>query len=137
MIKLTGTPVLTCVAPTEVTNGQEFPTRGANVGPPDSLSVPSSERQTPPKPETPVSPEEIRKTIPWLAHLMDRNEQIGALVQTLSSLAMVTLNATLPFLLEGASVTLSLISRINRIYRLQVSLTFKHFPPGVGLNSRS
>ena len=49
-----------------------------------------------------LSPEEIRKTIPWLGEMMDRNEQIGALVQTLSSLGMVTLNATLPFLLEGA-----------------------------------
>ncbi|RPD67028.1 DUF221-domain-containing protein [Lentinus tigrinus ALCF2SS1-7] len=48
-----------------------------------------------------LSPEEIRKTMPWLADLMDRNEHLGALMQTLSSLGMVTLNATLPFLLEG------------------------------------
>ncbi|KAH9943319.1 uncharacterized protein BXZ73DRAFT_40317 [Epithele typhae] len=48
-----------------------------------------------------LSPEEIRKTLPWLADLMDRNEHLGALMQTLSSLGMVTLNATLPFLLEG------------------------------------
>ncbi|KAI0720255.1 hypothetical protein C8T65DRAFT_633946 [Cerioporus squamosus] len=48
-----------------------------------------------------LSPEEIRKTMPWLADLMDRNERLGALMQTLSSLGMVTLNATLPFLLEG------------------------------------
>ncbi|KAI0750936.1 hypothetical protein C8Q80DRAFT_1154688 [Daedaleopsis nitida] len=48
-----------------------------------------------------LSPQEIRKTMPWLADWMDRNEQLGALVQTLSSLGMVTLNATLPFLLEG------------------------------------
>ena len=51
-----------------------------------------------------LSPEEIRKTMPWLADLMDRNEHLGALVQTLSSLGMVTLNATLPFLLEGLSL---------------------------------
>ncbi|TFK94670.1 DUF221-domain-containing protein [Polyporus arcularius HHB13444] len=48
-----------------------------------------------------LSPEEIRKTMPWLADLMDRHERLGALVQTLSSVGMVTLNATLPFLLEG------------------------------------
>lgn len=48
-----------------------------------------------------LSPEEIRKTMPWLADLMDRNEHLGALMQTFSSLGMVTLNATLPFLLEG------------------------------------
>ena len=48
-----------------------------------------------------LSPEEIRKTMPWLADLVDRNEHLGAMVQTLSSLGMVTLNATLPFLLEG------------------------------------
>ena len=48
-----------------------------------------------------LSPEEIRKTMPWLADLIDRNEHLGAMVQTLSSLGMVTLNATLPFLLEG------------------------------------
>ncbi|TBU46588.1 hypothetical protein BD309DRAFT_953693 [Dichomitus squalens] len=48
-----------------------------------------------------LSPEEIRKIIPWLGEMMDRNERIGALVQTLSSMGMVMLNATLPFLLEG------------------------------------
>ena len=55
---------------------------------------------------SPLSPEEIRKTMPWLADLMDRNEHLGALVQTLSSLGMVTLNASLPFLLEGEGVIL-------------------------------
>ena len=52
-----------------------------------------------------LSPEEIRKTLPWLADIMDKNEHIGALVQTLSSLGMVTLNAALPFLLEGQPLT--------------------------------
>ena len=52
-----------------------------------------------------LSPEEIRKTMPWLADLVERNEHLGAMVQTLSSLGMVTLNATLPFLLEGENGT--------------------------------
>ncbi|OBZ76812.1 Calcium permeable stress-gated cation channel 1 [Grifola frondosa] len=49
-----------------------------------------------------LSYKEIKRTMPWLAKLVDRNEQIRAIVQnSLPSVAMITLNATLPFLLEG------------------------------------
>ncbi|KAG9047641.1 hypothetical protein FS837_001834 [Tulasnella sp. UAMH 9824] len=49
-----------------------------------------------------LSYEEIRKVMPWLAELIDKNELVRSLVQTfLPSLAVITLNATLPFLLEA------------------------------------
>ncbi|KAG8891448.1 hypothetical protein FRC01_014695, partial [Tulasnella sp. 417] len=49
-----------------------------------------------------LSYEEIKKVMPWLAELIDKNELIRSLVQTfLPSLAVITLNATLPFLLEA------------------------------------
>ena len=49
-----------------------------------------------------LSYEEIKKTMPWLAEIIDSNEQIRAIVQnSLPSVAMITLNALLPFLLEG------------------------------------
>lgn len=49
-----------------------------------------------------LSYQEIKKTMPWLAELIDSNEQIRAIVQnSLPSVAMITLNALLPFLLEG------------------------------------
>jgi calcium permeable stress-gated cation channel len=45
---------------------------------------------------------EIQKVMPWLARLIDRNANIRAVVQnSLPSVAMVSLNACLPFLLEG------------------------------------
>jgi hypothetical protein len=49
-----------------------------------------------------LSYKEIKKTLPWLAKLIDSNETIRAVVQnSLPSLGMVILNAALPFLLEG------------------------------------
>lgn len=49
-----------------------------------------------------LSYEEIKKTLPWLAGLIDKNDKIQALVQnSLPSVAMITLNALLPFALEG------------------------------------
>ena len=49
-----------------------------------------------------LSYKEINKTMPWLAKLIDRNDKIRAIVQnSLPSVAMITLNAFLPFLLEG------------------------------------
>ncbi|KAL1741606.1 hypothetical protein HDZ31DRAFT_45065 [Schizophyllum fasciatum] len=49
-----------------------------------------------------LSYKEIKKTIPWLARLIDRNETIEAIVQnSLPSAAIITLNALLPFLLEA------------------------------------
>ncbi|KAG9019505.1 hypothetical protein FRB90_001166 [Tulasnella sp. 427] len=49
-----------------------------------------------------LSYEEIRRVMPWLADLIDKNDIIRSLIQTfLPSLAVITLNATLPFLLEA------------------------------------
>ncbi|KAJ7595897.1 hypothetical protein C8J56DRAFT_852889 [Mycena floridula] len=49
-----------------------------------------------------LSYNEIKKVLPWLARLIDRNEKIQAIVQnTLPSMAMIGLNACLPFALEG------------------------------------
>jgi hypothetical protein len=49
-----------------------------------------------------LSYKEIKKTMPWLGQLIDSNERIRAIVQnSLPSVAMITLNALLPFLLEG------------------------------------
>lgn len=49
-----------------------------------------------------LSYEEIKKTMPWLGRLIDSNEQIRAIVQNvLPSVAMISLNALLPFLFEG------------------------------------
>ncbi|KAF7792184.1 hypothetical protein EIP86_003215 [Pleurotus ostreatoroseus] len=49
-----------------------------------------------------LSYKEIKKTWPALARLIDSNEQIRAIVQnSLPSVAMISLNACLPFLLEG------------------------------------
>lgn len=49
-----------------------------------------------------LSYNEIKKVMPWLARLIDSNDRIRALVQnTLPSMAMIILNACLPFALEG------------------------------------
>lgn len=54
-----------------------------------------------------LSYEEIKKTMPWLGRLIDQNVQIRAIVQnSLPSVAVITLNACLPFLLEGAFVSI-------------------------------
>jgi len=49
-----------------------------------------------------LSYKEIKKTMPWLGRIIDSNERIRAIVQnSLPSVAMISLNALLPFLLEG------------------------------------
>ena len=49
-----------------------------------------------------LSYKEIKKTMPWLGSLIDSNEQVRAIVQnSLPSVAMISLNALLPFILEG------------------------------------
>ncbi|KAI0290933.1 DUF221-domain-containing protein [Multifurca ochricompacta] len=49
-----------------------------------------------------LSYKEIKKTMPWIGRLIDRNEKIRAIVQnSLPSVAMITLNALLPFVLEA------------------------------------
>jgi len=49
-----------------------------------------------------LSYKEIKKVWPWLGRLIDSNDKIRAIVQnSLPSVAMITLNALLPFILEG------------------------------------
>jgi hypothetical protein len=49
-----------------------------------------------------LSYKEIKKAMPWLGQIIDRNDKIRAIVQnSLPSAAMITLNALLPFILEG------------------------------------
>lgn len=49
-----------------------------------------------------LSYKEIKKVMPWLGRLIDSNENIRAIVQnSLPSVAVITLNAFLPFVLEG------------------------------------
>lgn len=49
-----------------------------------------------------LSYKEIKKAMPWLGELIDSNVQVRAIVQnSLPSLAMITLNTLLPFILEG------------------------------------
>ncbi|KAG9311311.1 hypothetical protein JVU11DRAFT_8399 [Chiua virens] len=49
-----------------------------------------------------LSYKEIKKVMPWLGEIIDSNDQIRAIVQnSLPSVAMITLNALLPFILEG------------------------------------
>lgn len=49
-----------------------------------------------------LSYKEIKKSMPWLGTLIDSNEKVRAIVQnSLPSVAMITLNALLPFMLEG------------------------------------
>ncbi|KAF6743962.1 hypothetical protein DFP72DRAFT_931006, partial [Ephemerocybe angulata] len=49
-----------------------------------------------------LSYNEIKRAMPWLGRLIDSNEQIRAVVQnSLPSVAMITLNALLPFMLEA------------------------------------
>ena len=49
-----------------------------------------------------LSYKEIKKAMPWLGRLIDKNARIRAVVQnSLPSVAMISLNAMLPFVLEG------------------------------------
>lgn len=49
-----------------------------------------------------LSYKEIKKVMPWLGIIIDSNVKIRAIVQnSLPSVAMITLNALLPFILEG------------------------------------
>ncbi|KAI6026538.1 hypothetical protein BKA83DRAFT_4244721 [Pisolithus microcarpus] len=53
-----------------------------------------------------LSYKEIKKVMPWLGQLIDTNDKIRAIVQnSLPSVAIVTLNALLPFILEGLTYT--------------------------------
>lgn len=53
-----------------------------------------------------LSYKEIKKVMPWLGVIIDSNDNIRAIVQnSLPSVAMITLNALLPFILEGEVTT--------------------------------
>jgi len=61
-----------------------------------------------------LSYKEIKKTMPWLGRLIDSNDQVRAIVQnSLPSAAMITLNAVLPFILEGMFSSLNAGSFTN------------------------
>ncbi|KAG6844854.1 hypothetical protein H0H87_003097 [Tephrocybe sp. NHM501043] len=63
-----------------------------------------------------LSYEEIKRTMPWLGSLIDQNAQIRAIVQnSLPSVAVITLNACLPFLLEGQTNAIALPVHISDI----------------------
>lgn len=70
-----------------------------------------------------LSYSEIKKVMPWLGALIDRNEKIRAIVQnSLPSVAMISLNACLPFILEGTCAwfppRLSGVDLLDRAYLL-------------------
>ncbi len=49
-----------------------------------------------------LSYEEIKRVMPWLGRFIDSNETISAVVQNLlPSVALISLMALLPFILEG------------------------------------
>lgn len=49
-----------------------------------------------------LSYRQIKKTMPWLGELIDRDLRVQAVVQnSLPSVAMISLNAVIPFILEG------------------------------------
>ncbi|KAF8876644.1 hypothetical protein BD779DRAFT_1804233 [Infundibulicybe gibba] len=49
-----------------------------------------------------LSYKEIKKALPWLGRIIDQNDKLRAIVQnSLPSMAMITLNALLPFILEA------------------------------------
>jgi hypothetical protein len=82
-----------------------------------------------------LSYKEIKKTVPWLGHLIDSNENVRAIVQnSLPSAAMITLNALLPFVLEGPSLLLSYGSRVNAV---QLSPMYRGSVPGVWSSTHS
>jgi hypothetical protein len=64
-----------------------------------------------------LSYKEIKKAMPWLGKLIDSNVQVRALVQnSLPSLAMITLNALLPFILEGIQPSFGLLTFMTLSY---------------------
>ncbi len=82
-----------------------------------------------------LSYKEVKKTMPWLGHLIDSNEKIRAIVQnSLPSVAMITLNALLPFVLEGPSSLLLYGSGVNAV---QLSHMYKDSAPGVWSSTHS
>ncbi|KAG0698644.1 hypothetical protein DFH29DRAFT_810066 [Suillus ampliporus] len=71
-----------------------------------------------------LSYKEIKKVMPWLGRLIDSNDKIRAVVQnSLPSVAMITLNALLPFILEA----LTYIQGYKARSLIEYSLMRKYF----------
>ncbi|KAG2142930.1 hypothetical protein DEU56DRAFT_870510 [Suillus clintonianus] len=71
-----------------------------------------------------LSYKEIKKVMPWLGRLIDSNDKIRAIVQnSLPSVAMITLNALLPFILEA----LTYIQGYRARSLIEYSLMRKYF----------
>lgn len=72
-----------------------------------------------------LSYKEIKKAMPWLGTLIDSNDQVRAIVQnSLPSLAMITLNALLPFILEGIKLSFGLSTFMILSHGLNFSFRF-------------
>lgn len=68
-----------------------------------------------------LSYKEIKKTMPWLGMLLDSNAQVRAIVQnSLPSLVMITLNALLPFILEGIKPSFGLMILSHGSFRFDI-----------------
>ncbi|EIW68814.1 hypothetical protein TREMEDRAFT_31663, partial [Tremella mesenterica DSM 1558] len=66
-----------------------------------------------------LSYNEIKKVMPWLARLLDSSPRLAAIVQnSLPSLAIITFNGLLPFLLEWMSYLQGFVSRSATEYSL-------------------
>ncbi|KAG2074357.1 DUF221-domain-containing protein [Suillus decipiens] len=71
-----------------------------------------------------LSYKEIKKVMPWLGRIIDSNDKIRAIVQnSLPSVAMITLNALLPFILEA----LTYIQGYRARSLIEYSLMRKYF----------
>jgi calcium permeable stress-gated cation channel len=61
-----------------------------------------------------LSYKEVKRIMPWLGELIDRNDNVRAIVQnSLPSVAMISLNALLPFILEGEYTFFVFLITIN------------------------
>lgn len=76
-----------------------------------------------------LSYKEIKKAMPWLGTLIDSNAQVRAIVQnSLPSMAMITLNALLPFILEGIKALFCLLMFMILSHGLNFSFRFDICP---------
>jgi hypothetical protein len=72
-----------------------------------------------------LSYKQIKKTMPWLGELIDKDARVQAVVQnSLPSVAMISLNAVIPFLLEGLLLLVSVFDPSSYHYR-------SHLLPGI------
>jgi hypothetical protein len=72
-----------------------------------------------------LSYKEITKVMPWLGRLIDRNERVRAIVQnSLPSVGMISLNAVIPFLLEGGFASFMFQRSITDLVVASPGLTY-------------